>query len=74
MIEFISEAKWEIREPGRIHLVGADHISIKLDLSSALPYHLEYRGEMIGKLLNLADAKVAAMVMPAMLLDFGMEP
>lgn len=75
-LALVPEPSWEIREPGSLHLVGCEHISIKLGLDTMYLYTVRYRGEPVanGRHANLADAKAVAMTLPALLLDFGMEP
>lgn len=69
----IPPAQWEIREPGALGLVGAEHITITLNLHGMGTYEVRYRGVVINRHAALADAKAASMVLPALLLDFGLE-
>lgn len=75
-ITLIPPALWRIREPGVLALSGTDHITIRLNLGSMALYTVHYRGELItnGKHATLGQAKAQAMSLPALLLDFGMEP
>lgn len=75
-LALVTEPAWEVRQPGSLHLAGCDHISIRLGLDSMYLYTVCYRGEPVanGRHAVLADAKAAAMVLPSLLLDFGMDP
>ena len=71
----IPPAQWEIREQGVLGLVGTEHITIHLNIHSMALYEVRYKGEIVrgGKLSDLADAKACAMMLPALLFDFGMD-
>jgi hypothetical protein len=71
----VPPAQWEIREPGVLGLVGTDHITITLGIDNMYLYTVRYRGAPVanGRHAVLADAKAAAMALPALLLNFGME-
>jgi hypothetical protein len=71
----VPPAQWEIREQGVLGMVGTEHITIRLNLRTFSPYEVQYQGKQIaeGSHKTLADAKARAMMLPALLLDFGME-
>lgn len=71
----IPPAQWEIREAGVLGMVGAEHITIRLDVTNIALYEVRYKGEAVagGRHGNLADAKARAMMLPALLFDFGLE-
>jgi len=71
----IPSAQWEIREPGSLGLVGTEHITIRLGVGNSMYlYTVCYRGDPVGRHAGLPDAKAQAMTLPALLLDFGMDP
>jgi hypothetical protein len=71
----VPPAEWGIREPGVLEMIGTEHITIILNLTTYSPYEVMYRGKLVadGSHKTLTDAKARAMMLPALLLDFGME-
>ncbi len=75
MIVLVEQVKWEIRQEGILSLVGAEHITIRLDLANTFCYSVWYKEVKVGNkgYTSLSDAQAHAMMLPALLFDFGLE-
>ncbi len=69
----IPPAQWEIREEGVLGMIGTDNITIHLDVTAMQHYEVRYKNKRVaqGTYATLPDAKARAMMLPAVLLDFG---
>ncbi len=73
MLILVPPTQWEIREEGVLGMVGSESITIHLDVTAMQHYEVRYKGKRVaqGSYAALPDAKARAMMLPAVLLDFG---
>ncbi len=69
----INKASWEIRSPGVLGLVGTEHVTIILDPTKPNMFGVHYKNDLVNRHMELAGAKAFAMILPALLEDFGMD-
>ena len=71
----LAPASWEIRKPGVLGLVGTDHVTIRINLENSYLYEVFYKEKMVsgGRCNTLEGAKAMAVVLPALLEDFGLD-